>query len=400
MKTRPRPATGTAADHSLQWRQQWPLLLVLLLAGGLSSATGTMVAPVFPEAIAQFQVTPQWAGLLVSTHTLTLALASPTLGLLANRIGGVRMLVASLLAYAGFGILGGLAQGFWGMLLCRALTGAAGGGIAASGIGLISTLYGGEARSRLMGYAASALSVATVVFPLLGGWLGLYGWRWAFGLYGLGLPVAIAAGSVLPRSATATGKTVDLSSGRGLSTTLMRPRTLLLLLALAVASALFYVVVVYAPLHLKAAIQASSLLNGSVLAARAVGAALISAIGAHRLSQRLGKGRAISVGFWLMAVSLATIPLLTLPPLILLAALVFGLGFGIVMPNFYNALADLSPLSQRAGVLAIGTGCASLGQFASPLCFGALWQLSGARVFYVAAGIAAIISILDWLRRR
>ncbi|WP_225889347.1 hypothetical protein [Halomicronema hongdechloris] len=92
----PKPGVRSVASSSqvstvLDWWRQWPVLLVLLLAGGLSSATGTIVAPVFPEVIDQFQVDSQWAGLLVSAHTLTLALASPTLGLLANRIGGGRI---------------------------------------------------------------------------------------------------------------------------------------------------------------------------------------------------------------------------------------------------------------------------------------------------------------------
>ncbi|WP_225889483.1 MFS transporter [Halomicronema hongdechloris] len=293
--------------------------------------------------------------------------------------------------------MGGLSQGFWAMLCCRALAGAAGGGIAAGGIGLLSTLYASEVRSRLMGYAASVLSMATVIFPILGGWLGLYGWRWAFCLYGLGIPVALAAWLVVPATVTPTANPVDLSQTQGVGRVLRQRRIAALLVALGVASALFYVVVVYAPLYLKAAIGASSMFNGIVLACRAIGAAIISAIGAHRLAHRIGRGAAIATGFLLMALSLGSIPHLQQPPLILLAALGFGLGFGLVMPNFYNALADRSPRHQRAGILAIGTGAASLGQFVSPVLFGPLWKVGGVSVFYVAAGIAATISSLYWL---
>jgi len=398
----PTPVIESSAPSSqafkvIDWRQQWPILLVLLLAGGLSSATGTIVAPVFPEVIDQFQVGSQWAGVLVSAHTLTLALASPTLGLWADRIGGGPILVGSLLAYGLFGGLGGLSQGFWGMLWCRVLAGAAGGGIAAGAIGLLSILYASEVRSRLMGYAASVLSMATVIFPILGGWLGLYGWRWAFCLYGLGIPVALAAWLVVPTAVTPTTKTVDLSQTEGIGQLLRQRRIAALLLALGIASALFYVVVVYAPLYLKATIGASSIFNGAVLACRAIGAAMISAVGAHRLAGRIGRGSAIATGFLLMALTLGSIPHVQHPPLILLTALGFGLGFGLVMPNFYNALADRSPLRQRTGILAIGTGAASLGQFISPLLFGPVWTLGGIGVFYVAASVAATIGILYWL---
>ncbi|MEO0396529.1 MAG: MFS transporter [Cyanobacteria bacterium P01_A01_bin.137] len=377
-------------------RPPWQVLAVLMVAGCLSSAVGAIVAPVFPEIVEQFGLNSRWAGVLVSTHTLTTALASLVFGLLANRLGSRRILIACLVGYGVFGSLGAMAQGFWGIVLSRALVGAASGGIGAGSIGILSNLYDGEARTRMMGYATSALATATVIFPILGGWLGLYHWRWAFVLYGLGLPAALAGLLFLSRgqrSASALPKT------HGIGNVIRQSNVLLLLLALATASAIFYVVVVYAPLYLKEAINASSLLNGCVLAARSVGAAVIAAVGAAKVSQRLGAGGAIATGFFLMAISLATIPNVLSPPLMLVAGLIFGLGFGLVMPNFYSALADLSPDTQRSGVLAIGTGCASLGQFISPFIFGPVWASAGTNVFYLAAVIAATVGFLNWLRR-
>ncbi|EKV03648.1 arabinose efflux permease family protein [Leptolyngbya sp. PCC 7375] len=377
-------------------RHSWQVLAVLMMAGCLSSAAGAVVAPVFPEIVAQFELSSRWAGVLVSTHTLTTALASLVFGLLASRLGSVRILISCLLGYAIVGSLGALAQGFWGILLSRALVGIASGGIGAGSIGILSNLYDGEARTRMMGYATSALATATVIFPILGGWLGLYHWRWAFALYGLGVPAALAGllvltkgcrrGSVMPQTGE-IGKTLQQSS------------VLLLLLALATASAIFYVVVVYAPLYLKETIDASSLLNGFVLSARSVGAAVIAAVGAAKVSKRLGAGGAIASGFFLMAISLATIPNVLSPPLMLLAGLLFGLGFGLVMPNFYSALADLSPDAQRSALLAIGTGCASLGQFVSPFIFGPVWAAADTNVFYIAAIIAATVGGLNWVCR-
>ncbi|MEM7065680.1 MAG: MFS transporter [Cyanobacteria bacterium P01_B01_bin.77] len=372
------------------------VLAVLMMAGCLSSAAGAVVAPVFPEIVEQFELSSRWAGVLVSTHTLTTALASLIFGLLASRLGSVRILLSCLVGYAVFGSLGAIAHGFWGILLSRALVGAASGGIGAGSIGILSNLYDGEARTRMMGYATSALATATVIFPILGGWLGLYHWRWAFVLYSLGVPAALAGLWLLPKGCR---RSVKVPQTDGIGDILKRGRVLLILLALATASAIFYVVVVYAPMYLKDAINASSLLNGCVLAARSVGAAVIAAVGAAKVSKRLGAGGAIATGFLLMAISLATIPNVLSPPLMLLAGLIFGLGFGLVMPNFYSALADFSSDSQRPGVLAIGTGCASLGQFVSPLIFGPIWATAGTHVFYVAAAIAATVGALNWIRR-
>lgn len=386
--------TSAASPARIFTRKQLPTLLVLMVAGSLTSVVGGMVAPVFPEVVEQFQVDPRWAGVLVSMHTLTLALFSPIFGFLADRVGKLKVLIPSLVGYALFGAAGAVTHGFGAMLLSRALVGATSGGIAAAGIGFLGSMYEGEARSRVMGYATSALATASVIFPLIGGWLGSFNWRYAFLLYGVAIPVAVAAPMIL-RENPARKPTVDLTQTKGLTNTLQKPSVLVLFLALGLTSAVFYVVIVYAPLYFKATIEASTLLNGMILASRAIGAAIVSAVGASRLAQRIGTIPAIAVGFGLMALTLVAIPVLVQPQLILLTALAFGVGFGVVMPNLYSALADFSPLEQRSGILAIGTGASSLGQFVSPVLLGPIWKNTGAGVFYVAAGVAIAVGLLS-----
>lgn len=384
-----------------QTRQPIAQLAVLLAAGCLSSAVGSMVAPVFPEIITEMRIDPTWAGLLVSIHTLTIALASPVFATLASHLGYKPILVAALIGYAGFGVAGAWMDGFWSMLTMRGLVGVASGGIAAVSIGIVSGRYEGTARVRMMGYVTSALAIATVIFPILGGWLGSSHWQYAFYLHGLGLPVALATTFILQPDFCQPATQNPAVSATGVRHHLGQMIVLILLLSLALASALFYVVVVYAPLYLKVQLGASPIINGGVLATRALGAAVVSAFGASRLASRIGSNQAIAVGFLLMAFSLATIPNLEEPLLIILTALPFGIGFGIVMPNFYNALADQAAPEYRTTLLAIGTGSSSLGQFVSPLLFGPIWKGLGEKVFFVAAALAIIIGALGiWREHR
>jgi MFS transporter, ACDE family, multidrug resistance protein len=347
------------------------------------------------------RIDPAWAGLLVSIHTLTIALASPIVAVLASRLGYKTILVTALICYAGFGVAGAWMTGFWPMFAMRGLVGAASGGIAAVSIGIVSGRYEGTARVRMMGYVTSALAIATVIFPVLGGWLGSSHWQYAFFLHGLGLPVALAAVVILqPNFCQSSNPTAAVSAAE-IRRSLGQKAVLDLLFSLALASALFYVVVVYAPLYLKLQLGASPIINGGVLATRALGAAVVSALGASRLANRIGSNLAIAVGFLLMAFSLATIPNLEQPLLIILTALPFGIGFGVVMPNFYNVLADQAAPEFRTTVLAIGTGISSLGQFVSPLLFGPIWKVAGEKVFFVAAGLAiAIAGVLIWQERK
>ncbi len=374
-----------------------PTLLVLLAAGAMTSIVGSMVTPVFPEVVEALNVDPRWSGTLVSMHTLTLALFSPVFGLVADRIGKLKVLVPCLVLYTLFGGLGAFAQNYPTMLASRALVGAVSGGIAAASIGIVSTLFDDDTRSRILGFTTSALAVASIIFPIIGGWLGSFQWQYAFGLYLMGIPIAIAAAIILPEKQGKSAVQISASQRQELSASLRKPSILLLFLALALASATFYIVIVYAPLHFKETINASTTLNGIILACRAIGAAIIASVGAPKLARRFGLSGAIAIGFFLMASMLVMIPLLIEIPLILPTAILFGMGYGIVMPNLYDFLARLSSANLRTTILALGTGISSLGQFISPLFLGPVWKSADVMVFYLGGGIGLAIALTSLL---
>ncbi|MEM9922250.1 MAG: MFS transporter [Cyanobacteria bacterium P01_D01_bin.50] len=369
-------------------RKQIPILLVLLVCGSLTTMTGSLVAPVMPEVKQQLAIDPRWSGTLVSMHCLTIFLFSPICGILADRIGKVKVLIPSLICYAIFGASGALMNDFTPLLISRALLGASSGGVAAASIGILSSMYDGEKRTRVLGYTTSALAIASIIFPIIGGLIGSINWRFTFCMYGLGLPAALIAYLVLPKRKRQASSSINLGQKDKLIKSLGHPSTLTLFTALALTSAIFYVVIVYAPLHFKETIGADTVLNGAILASRAVGAAVISAVGASKLAKHLGSANAIALGFTLMAVTLIAIPLVEQVYLILPTAIIFGMGFGIVMPNLYDALSKSSPKEVRASVLAIGTGASNLGQFFSPIFLGPVWKSAGIAVFFVGAGVA------------
>ncbi|HBB35827.1 MAG TPA: MFS transporter [Cyanobacteria bacterium UBA9273] len=367
-----------------------PKLLVLLAAGSLTTMAGGVIAPILPEMIQQLNLDPALAGNLVSLHCLTIALFSPPLGLLADRVGHLRVLVPSLILYALFGVAGALVQGLVPLLVLRGLLGAASGGIAAASLGLLGNMYEGEARSQALGYATSSLTITGIAFPILGGWVGSTHWQWAFYLYGVGLPLALLAASTLRSVQPHNTKSMAKDSGSKLRSVLGHTYTLRLLLTLGLTSVAMYAVVIYAPLYLKTTIQADAITNGIVLASRAIGAAVISAFGAKWLAKKMGAPQATAVGFGLMALTLTTIPVLNQLPLILLTAVWFGVGFGLVLPTLYSALANLAPRDLKSSVLAAGTGAGFLGQFLSPVLLGPVLGYGGLEGVFYGAGLIAL----------
>jgi MFS transporter, ACDE family, multidrug resistance protein len=355
---------------------------------------------VLPEIVQQLQLDPRWAGLLVSMHALAIAVCTPLFGILSDRIGKLKVLIPALVLYAVFGTAGAWMQSFLPLLATRALLGAASGAVAAATIGLLGTIYEGEARSRILGYATSAMTTASILIPLVGGWVGQYHWQYAFYLYGFGLPLAAIAAVMLKEQKSGQSSVIAAGQTQQLLQILRQPRTLQLYLTLALAASIVYSVVIYTPLYLSAAIGATPLLNGSVLAVRAIGAAIVSALVASRLAKAVGTERAIALGFVLMSLTLVTIPFLDQLEWIMPTAVLFGMGFGVVVPNVYDRLADQAPSELRSSVLAIGTGCNSLGQFISPLVLGPVWKYAGLPpVFYVAAAVALGTGVLNLLQR-
>lgn len=375
-------------------------LLLLLFAGSLTGMAGGVVAPILPEMVQQLNLNPGLAANLVSLHCLTIALFSPPLGILADKIGRLQVLIPSLIIYALVGIAGAFMNTITPLLVTRGLLGAASGGIAAASLGLLASRYEGEARSQALGYATTMLTLTGIAFPLLGGWVGSYQWQYAFYLYGLGIPLAILSAIVLKESANQQKQAIA-TDGSKLSTVLKQPYTLRILLCLGLASVAMYAVVIYAPLYLKQTIGASTVLNGIVLASRAIGAAAVSALGAKWLEKNLGANKAIALGCGLMALTLITIPLVHQIGLILLTAIFFGVGFGIALPLLYGTLANLAPPELRSSVLAMGTGVGFLGQFLSPILLAPVLNYGGLEgVFYGAAIVSMVTGMLLFVRTR
>lgn len=395
-------------------------LLVLLAASSLIAMTGAILAPILPEMANNLHFETAQAGNLISFHFLTLAIFTPLLGILADRIGQIRLLLPSLICYAIFGTSGVLMHSFTPLLATRALLGIANGGIAAAGLGLVSKLYQGEARAQAIAYVATTLTLANIVYPLIAGWIGTIDWHFVFGLYGLGIPLALWAAFVFYSNRQSSSLTVEgatqvdaeQSSAESLQDATVsevatpaqlfrQPQILKLLLCLALVSASVYALIVYLPIYMKTDMSSSTVSIGIVLATKAGGAALVSALLVRRLVKQIGESWTIVLGAVTMSLTLATMPYLHQMQTLLPVAILFGFGFGIVVPTLYSSLADLAPDNLQSTVLATGTGVSFLAQFLSPILLGFVFTHSSLpTVFYTTALVALTVGLLNLLPSR
>jgi MFS transporter, ACDE family, multidrug resistance protein len=375
-----------------------PVLYFLLTAGSLTVMAGAVMAPILPELIDQLQLDQGWAGSLVSVHYLTLALFSPLLGIWADRHGQLRLLMPSLIIYAIAGVGGAFLTDYWLLLLDRGLLGMASGGVAAASLGLLSRRYTGETRNQAIAYAAMAITLANIVYPLMAVGLGHFNWRFAFGLYGLSALLALSIGTVFRTSDLSSNQATDSTPSPALQVKpadfLKSPDCLRIFCSLTAISAVVYGSIIYLPIYLKTTLDSDILWNGLILAVQGIGAALSSGFMIRPLARRFGSLGTAASGLGLMALFLVLFPSLNSLPLLMLSSGLFGVAFGLVTPSLYTLLANIAPPNLQSSILATGIGMGFLGQFLSPLFLGLVLNHFGLSiVFYSCAAIALVVGI-------
>jgi MFS family permease len=136
---------------------------------------------VLASLMADLHLSKSTAGVLGSITLLAAAAGGLSFGIIADRFGRTRALMASVLIYAIFTAACGLAQNIVQLAVFRILLGLGMGGEWASGASLVSETWPAEHRGKALGfmqsswaigYALAAL-VAAIVMPL-GGWRAVF----------------------------------------------------------------------------------------------------------------------------------------------------------------------------------------------------------------------------------
>lgn len=165
---------------------RWWAISTFTLYSSLNFLDRQTLAAMAPQIQAEFQLSNQDIGWIVSAFSLTYAICSPLIGLLIDRIGLSRGATLTIAIWSLAGLLTGTVDGFVGLLLCRALLGAAeAGGIPAFAKASASYLAPNE-RALGTGLNQLGISAGSMGAPVLAAFVAAqYGWRTAFVIAGL-----------------------------------------------------------------------------------------------------------------------------------------------------------------------------------------------------------------------
>ena len=385
--------------------QAWQRNLYLIIGAETIALLGFSISnPFLPFYIQELGVTELkqvafWVGLINSAAPISMALAAPIWGTVADRVGRKPMRVRAMLGGGAVLSLTAAVANVPQLAALRIIQGALTGTVPAATT-LVATSVPRERTGFSLGLLQTAIFVGASLGPSVGGLIGgTLGYRAAF--LGSGLLLLMAGGLVTFLVHEQFTPPSSRQSGNALATALrsiQRDPILLAMVALLMLNNLSHSVTgPVLPLYVQTLVsdaREASTATGMILGATAVANAM-AAVWVGRSADRLGRRRVLLT--CLSVASLAYFPqMLTRHPSQLLALrLVLGFALGGVGPVANSALAERGPEGCQGGIYGISTSLNALGTALGPL-LGTLivthWGLRG--VFPVTGALLGLVVLM------
>jgi len=363
---------------------------IILASATLTIMAGSIIAPVLNLMRDGLGVAPASVGLIITTHGLFMALFSPLMGSVIDRKGARRPYIVALLCYGLAGGSGLLIDSFWVLLVSRACLGIALAGIFAGINVMILNMYDGIERDRVMGWRGSAQSFGGVIWPLIGGGLGAYSWRFPFAVYMLAIPIGLLAIGAVPEPAiqhrTRPGSKSSTSVWR-----VFRENPVLLVIygLMFFGNILLYSIVIFLPQLLERFGISSTFRIGLFITAMTASAGVTAFI-YGKIRSRFSYRVIVTVAAVLWTVAFTTISRAPGSRIIAMAVALFGVSQGLILPTVMVWIGDVVPPSFRGRFSSYLGTFGFIGQFLSPILFAPVFMLIGLKgVFMVGAGVGA-----------
>jgi ACDE family multidrug resistance protein len=363
---------------------------VIFASATLTIMAGSIIAPVLNLMRDSLGLAPTSVGLIITTHGLFMALFSPLMGSVIDRKGARRPYIIALIGYGLAGGSGLLINSFWVLLISRACLGAALAGIFAGINVLILNMYEGIERDRIMGWRGSAQSFGGVIWPLIGGTLGGFSWRFPFAVYLLAIPIGLLAVAAVPEPAIQHRAAAE-SNGRTSVFGIFRQSPALLIIygLMFFGNVLLYCIVIFLPQLLESFGITSTFRIGLFITAM-TGAAGVTAFIYGKIRSRFTYRVIVTIAVALWTVAFTVISQAPGSRVIAMAVALFGVSQGLILPTVMVWVGDVVPRSFRGRFSSYLGTFGFIGQFLSPILFAPVLMLLGLKgVFLVGAGVGA-----------
>ncbi|WP_125764072.1 MFS transporter [Companilactobacillus hulinensis] len=186
--------------------------IALLLSNIMTGMDATIVNTALPAITGDLHGL-QYMGWIVATFLLGMAVSTPLWSKFGEHRGNKRAYIYSTFLFAIGAIFQGIAPNIQWFIIARTVMGIGGGGMNTIPFIVFADIYRDlRKRSQMIGLATALFSTASIIGPLVGGWIvDALTWRWVFYL---NVPVALISVTILSifykdTKRNAKGKSVD-----------------------------------------------------------------------------------------------------------------------------------------------------------------------------------------------
>lgn len=201
---------STSITHPIKTPSIRLLFSTLLLVMLLAALDQTIVSTALPTIVSELGGMTQLSW-VVTAYMLTSAIVVPLYGKFGDLFGRKIVLQIAIVIFLLGSALCGLAQNMTELILMRALQGLGGGGLLVVSMAAVADVIPPAERGRYQGLFGGVFGLATVVGPLIGGFLVQhFSWRWIFYInLPLGLFALLVIGAVFQTGLNRIKRQID-----------------------------------------------------------------------------------------------------------------------------------------------------------------------------------------------
>jgi len=389
---------GTPLDNA---RIDLPLLCLLVGISAAGPITLNGVLPATSAIMADLETSYGLAQLVLTVYLIASLVAQLVLGPLADRYGRRWIMISSLMIFAAGGVLCAIATSVEWLLVARFVQGFGAATCTFLPRTIVRDIYSRDRSASVIGYMTTAMMVAPLFGPAIGGWItDQFSWRWMYAaLGGCGCVLALLSWRFQRETLVRSDASLNQVSPQVSVRELLSSRPFLAYaLMLTGAVGVYYCFLAGAPYVIMESRGYSASVYGAWFAMVAVGY-MSGNLVAGRFSQRVGVDRMILYGFIPGGLGIALFWILSAwqhPLGLFIPMQLVAFSNGMSIPNITSAAMSVRPdlaasASGLAGSLQIGFG------ILLTLALGLLLPSSDVWLFVLATGSAIIGGASWWL---
>jgi EmrB/QacA subfamily drug resistance transporter len=160
----------------------------------LAALEATVVTTAMPTVVAKLGGIDRYSWVF-SAYLLTSTVTVPLWGRLSDLYGRKRLYQIGIGLFLLGSVLCGFSTAMWQLILFRAIQGLGAGALVPLALTLIGEIYTLQERTRMQGFFSGVWGLASIIGPLLGGFItDRLSWEWVFWV---NLPVGLAAAAII-----------------------------------------------------------------------------------------------------------------------------------------------------------------------------------------------------------